>query len=360
MGVVRWPSGRPAVRALLTARAFRLCVLLAALVAGTAAAVEAQGARITGVVREQGGRPLVGVIVEIAAPGGVFVASDTSGADGTFLIAAPTATPLVLSARRVGFELVTLAISPLANVERRVLGFTLSSLARLDVVNVVAERERPLLDTRGATTGGSLERRELERLPTDARDPLTLAFTIPGVAQATGFFGDAPKLTINGANALYTQYSLDGLENNEGFLGGPRVEVPLSALSQLEVLANSYSSEFGRSSNGVVNMTTRAGGDVWSGEIFVYSRPGLPLDARAATVPRGTEMDDFRRAQEGFQRAQFGLAGGGPLAVNTRAFGAVELTRETEDRIASTASTVFTGREQRDSWKLFGRVDHGW
>lgn len=357
MAAVRCPIGDSAVCA---ERTLGRCLVFAVLVAGSAAAVEAQGARVAGVVREQGGRPLVGVIVQIAARNGGSVGSDTTGSDGTFLVAAPTAIPLLLSARRIGFEPVTITISPLANVERRAIGFTMSSLVRLDVVNVVAERDRPLLDTRGATTGGSIARRELERLPTDARDPITLAYTLPGVAQATGFFGDAPKLTINGANALYTQYTLDGLENNEGFLGGPRVEVPLSALSNLEVLANSYSAEFGRSSNGVVNMTTRAGGDVWSGEAFVYSRPGLPLDARAATVPRGTRADDFRRAQEGFKRAQFGLAGGGPLAVNTRVFGTVELTRETEDRIASTASTVFTGREQRDSWKLFGRVDHGW
>ncbi|MEO7520348.1 MAG: carboxypeptidase-like regulatory domain-containing protein, partial [Gemmatimonas sp.] len=93
-------------------------MLLAVMIGASARAVQAQGARVAGTVREQGGRPLAGVVVQIATDAGGSVASDTTGADGIFLIAAPTAVPLALSARRVGFELVTLVISPLANVER--------------------------------------------------------------------------------------------------------------------------------------------------------------------------------------------------------------------------------------------------
>ena len=243
----------------------------------------------------------------------------------------------------------------------RTLALVLQPLASLSVVSVVAPRPRPLLNTTDAATGGTVERHELERLPTDARDPITLAFTIPGVTTATGFFGDAPRLSINGSNALYTQYALDGLENNEGFLGGARVEVPLSALQRFSVLANTYGAEFGRSANGVVNLESRAGGARWEGEAFVYNRPGLPVDARPAVVPAGQDPDDFRRAQEGFRRTQAGVAGGGPLRTDrTFVFGALELTNENEDRIASTANTTFTGRELRQTTKAFARLDHGW
>lgn len=44
----------------------------------------------------------------------------------------------------------------------------------------------------------------LRALPADARDPLRLAFNVPGVSQSTGFFGDARPLVIHGDNALYT------------------------------------------------------------------------------------------------------------------------------------------------------------
>ena len=234
-----------------------------------------------------------------------------------------------------------------------------SAAARLSVVSVVADRPRPLLDTRTATVGGTVERKELNALPTDARDPISLAYALPNVAQATGFFGDAPRLTINGSNALYTSYTIDGLENNEGFLGGTRVELPLSALERLSVAANTYGSNIGRSSNGVVQFETRAGKAKWGGEAFVYNRPGVPFDARAKIIPGGN-ADAFNRAQDGFRRTQAGVAGGGPLVKDrTFVFGAVEYTNENEDRIASTTSVPFVGRELRQVWKAFGRLDQG-
>ena len=234
-----------------------------------------------------------------------------------------------------------------------------STAAQLSVVSVVSDQPRRLLNTSTATVGGTVERKELNALPTDARDPIALAFTLPNVAQATGFFGDAPRLTINGSNALYTSYTIDGLENNEGFLGGARVELPLSALERLSVAANTYGADIGRSSNGVVQFETRAGKAKWGGEAFVYNRPGVPFDARAKIIPGG-DPDAFNKAQDGFRRTQVGAAGGGPLVKDrTFVFGALEYTNENEDRIASTTSVAFVGRELRQIYKAFGRLDQG-
>lgn len=316
---------------------------------------------ITGVVRSAGGLPLVGAQVGFSAqtPGSASGTSSTAtDSAGAFTLRSVPLIAGFVVVRAVGFVPDSVRVS--AQGSRRV-ALTLRPLASLGVISVIAPRPRPLLNTADATTGGTVERLELERLPTDARDPIALAYTIPGVTAGTGFFGDAPRLSINGSNALYTQYSLDGLENNEGFLGGARVEVPLSALQRFGVLANTYGAEFGRSSNGVVNMESRAGGETWQGEAFVYNRPGLPVDARSAVVPSGQDPDDFRQAQEGFRRSQAGMAGGGPLRANqTYVFGALEYTNENEDRIASTANTTFTGREVRGTIKGFGRIDHGW
>jgi len=234
-----------------------------------------------------------------------------------------------------------------------------STAAQLSVVSVVADKPRRLLNTSTATVGGTVERKELNALPTDARDPISLAFTLPNVAQATGFFGDAPRLTINGSNSLYTSYTIDGLENNEGFLGGARVELPLSALERLSVAANTYGADIGRSSNGVVQFDTRAGKAKWGGEAFVYNRPGVPFDARARIIPGGN-TSAFNKAQDGFRRTQVGAAGGGPLVTDrTFVFGALEYTNENEDRIASTVSVPFVGRELRQIYKAFGRLDQG-
>lgn len=339
-----------------------LCLLFGALSAGASplivAPLGAQSATsVVGVIRSADGLPLSDAQLTFNTMGRAAAMTD---GEGRFVLELPDATTGFLVARAVGF----LPDSVFVETQRgrlSTVAFTLRPLAALGVVSVVAPRPRPLLNTADAVTGGTVERRELERLPTDARDPIALAYTIPGVSSASAFFGDAPRLSINGANALYTQYALDGLENNEGFLGGARVEVPLSALQRFGVLANTYGAEYGRSSNGVVNMETRAGGAAWQGEAFVYNRPGLPIDAQSAIVPAGQDPADYRRAQEGFRRTQVGAAGGGPLRLDrTFVFSALEYTNENEDRIVSTANTTFTGREVRGTVKGFGRLDHGW
>lgn len=321
-----------------------------ALISLVTAAGAQETAQLTGAVRAQNGTGLVDARVRFD-PGAVEA---SAGVGGRFSLSVPAGISGELRVSAIGHAPEQQAIPALSAGSTRQLAVTLAPIYVLDAISVVTRRERPLLNTEDAATGGSLEIEELRALPSDARDPLSLAFTIAGVTQATGFFGDAPPLSINGASALYTQYFLDGLDNNEGFLGGPRVEFPLGGLSRLSVLANSYSSEFGRSSNGVVNAESRAGNNVWSGDTFGFFRPGQPFDADPKIVPPGTDP-------EGFRRFQLGGGAAGPIAAD-RTFIAVaaEYSNEREDRIGSTAQTQFIGTELREKVKVFGRVDHGW
>ncbi len=325
-----------------------LLLLLGLLAAAPAGAQ--QGGTLAGTVRTQAGLALPGVEVALD-PGGAAARSDSLG---RFSLSAPAGVAGTLRFRRAGYLEETLRVTAPAAGERREVAVTLVPLYTLDAVTVTTQRERPLLNTEDASTGGTIERLEAEVLPTDARKPLSLAFSIPGVAPASGFFGDAPPLTISGGNALYTQYTLDGLDNNEGFLGGPRVEFPLAGIARLSVLANAYSAAAGRSSNGVVDVETRAGGSEWTGEAFVFHRPGTPLDAAPKYAPPGVDPD-------GFERIQVGAAAGGPLVRDrTFAFATVEYSDEREDRIGSTARAAFLGTEVRETWRAFARLDHGW
>jgi hypothetical protein len=284
----------------------------------------------------------------------------TSDAEGGFRLAIPASTAGTLILERDGHASVERSVAPLAAGTALRLAFTMGKVVALDALTVVARRERPLLNTEDAVTGGAIERAELLALPTDARNPLTLAFNIPGVAQGTGYFGDAPPLTINGANGITTPYLVDGLDNTEGFLGGPRVDLPLSAVSRLTVLANGYGVEQGRSPNGVVDLLTIAGSNRTRGEVFGYWRPGRPFDARNK-LPDGADPAVVARQQDGFRRVQVGGAVAGALRADRTFYAlAAEYGNETEDRVASTALATFTGSELRETVKLFGRLDHGW
>ncbi|MEX2468037.1 MAG: TonB-dependent receptor, partial [Gemmatimonadota bacterium] len=298
----------------------------------------------------QGGGPLQGVEV-VARPGGLSTLTDSAG---VFELPVPAGREGSLTFAHPGHFAEERSFGALSPGEVRRFAITLAPIYDVDALVVVAPRQRPLLNTDDAETGGAVEPYELRALPTESRRPLDLAFNVPGVSQATGFFGDAPPLTIHGENSLYTQYTLDGLDNNEGFLGGPRVQFPLSGLERLTVHAAAYRPAFGRTTNGVVDVETRAGGNRWTGETFLVNRPGTPFDSDPKFAPAGVDPD-------GFERTQLGGAFGGPLATDrTFVFGALEYTSEQEDRVGSTARTDFLGTEERETWKGFARLDHGW
>ncbi|MEX2179443.1 MAG: TonB-dependent receptor [Gemmatimonadaceae bacterium] len=319
-------------------------------------ALQAQsGATLTGTVRSQRGSAVVGAEVRV----GERVAAVTD-ASGTFTARVPSSVPLEISVAAPGFARSRASVALLPAGGARELTFVLTPLAVLDAQSIVASPDRPLLNTETAATGGAIEAREIRALPTDARDPIALLYNVPGVAQATGFFGDAPRLSFNGGNSLYSQYLVDGLDNNEGFLGGPRVELPLGAIARMDALVNTYTTRHGRSPDGVVDVTTLAGRDELAGDLFVYNRPGRPLDARAAT-PFGHASEAIERRQDGFRRSQVGGSLRGALRPGRSFFAtAHEYTREEEDRIGSTALATFLGTESRRTYKGFGRIDHGW
>ena len=343
------------------ARLFRFAPLV---VAGFALALAARpvlaqrsDATIAGTVRSQGGRPIAGARVETADGASKADADST----GRFRLAVPAGTVTVRVAA-IGFRPVEIALVGVTAGEVRPLGVTLAPLYTLVATTILASPERPLLNTENAATGGSIEKAEILALPTDARDPIALLFNVPGITQAAGFFGDAPRLSFNAQNSLYTTYLLDGLDNTEGFLGGPRVEFPLAGLDRMDAYVNSYSSEFGRSPSGVVNQVTRGGSNATHGELFLYGRPGLGSGIDADNkIPFGAVPAAVQRDQQGFKRFQLGGALSGALRPDKTFYSvAVEYTDETEDRIGSTALASFLGSERRQKAKLYGRVDQAW
>jgi hypothetical protein len=323
---------------------------------GSLTTAEAQDvSSVTGTVRSQRGDPIVAVIEILGRQ-----LSTRTDSLGRFVLTVPAGRADSLRVTALGFAPQIAMVPAMATNGQHRVAVVLSPLATLSAVAVVASSDRPLINTQDATTGGSIEAREIAALPTDARDPIALLYNVPGVTQATGFFGDAPRLSFNGGNALYSQYLVDGLDNNEGFLGGPRVDLPLSAIARMDALVNTYSTAFGRSPDGVVNLATAGGVNRLTGDLFAYQRPGRPLDARLA-VPFGAQSAAVARRQEGYRRTQAGGSLRGALVENTTFFAtAYEYTRENEDRIGSTAQAQFLGTETRQTHKGYLRLDHGW
>lgn len=209
-----------------------------------------------------------------------------------------------------------------------------------------------------AEVSASLNRRELEALPVEARDLSRALIRLPNVVPATGFFPESPSVSINGANGLFTQYLIDGMDNNENFLGGPKFPISTGAASDVTVLASSYSVEYGRTGNGVINVTSRSGSNEWYSELFYLVRPGASVDASSPYAGRDLSGNAVR---DGFRRDQYGFALGGPIAEDrTFFFANVEYTLDDKDNalVSPALGIADTVRGQNDSLLATLKIDH--
>lgn len=239
---------------------------------------------------------------------------------------------------------------------------------------VVSARRRPFeINGLDAEVSAGLSGRQLEALPVEARDLTRALVRLPNVTPSTGFFPEAPAISINGANGLFAQYLIDGVDNNENFLGGPKFPISTGFARDVTVLASSYTVAYGRTGNGVVNVTSKSGSNNWSGEAFYLSRPGQPLDAGSPYPSRDLSGNAVK---DGFQRDQGGFSIGGPLARDrTFLYANVEYTRDRKDnRLTSPelgVDTIVPGENTallaslkidhrfNDEWRLSLRANHG-
>jgi hypothetical protein len=161
-----------------------------------------------------------------------------------------------------------------------------------------------------AEVATELKAREITELPLEGRDITRALYRLPNITQATGFFPEAPNVAINGANALYTNYQIDGLDNNENFLGGQRFAMPIGFTQNITALTNNFSAEHGLTSNGIINITTKSGTNETTGEVFYVTRPGPAIDSPSSFAQRDLSGNQVK---DGFQRHQFGVGMGGAL-----------------------------------------------
>lgn len=236
--------------------------------------------------------------------GGAYGVSVLQGADHEALAARP------VELRSDFISSVTLSVSSRSSGE----------------IVVMASRAIVGINTVNAEVSSTLGREALVALPIEGRDVTTTLVRLPNVVASTGFFPEAPVVSINGANGLFTNYLIDGLDNNENFLGGPKFPMPLGFTRDVTVLANSYSVTFGRTANGIVNFTTPSGGNDYHGEVYGLARPGVPIDARSAFPRRDLSGNPVG---DSFERYQAGATLSGPIVRDKTFFYAnLEYTRD--------------------------------
>lgn len=209
------------------------------------------------------------------------------------------------------------------------------STQQLDEV-VISANSTSKINRRDAEVSSELKAAEIQEIPVEGRDITRVLFRLPNVSQATGFYPESPNVSINGANSLYTSYLIDGLDNNERFLGGQKFAIPSGFVKDITVLTSNFSAEYGLTGSGVVDVTPRAGSNKLTGETFFITRPGPSIDGQSSFAQRDLSGNQVKN---GFARYQAGGGIGGAFVKDkTFYYFNFEHTTDVKDNLLNVAA----------------------
>ena len=195
------------------------------------------------------------------------------------------------------------------NNQTATLYLTSLKSSRLDEV-IVNGNKKTAINKRDATVSSTITKTEIEALPVEGRDITKSFIRLPNVTTATLGYNESPQIAINGGNPIFTNYLIDGMDNNERFLGNVKFNTPFGFTESATILTNNYSVEYGNTTNGIINVTTRSGTNKFSGEVFYVTRPGKIIDSKSSFAA----LDLYGNpVKDGFQRQQLGVGFGGAI-----------------------------------------------
>lgn len=152
---------------------------------------------------------------------------------------------------------------------------------------------------------GVIESSLIRNLPLTGRDVYTALAYMPAVTADTAT-GRSLGLSSNGQRPTSSNFLLDGLEDNNHFVGGPSLSIPPEAVQEYRISTSSFSAEYGRTSGQVANAVTMGGGNQWHGLAYTNLRNDIlnanSFQGNSSATPRTP-----------LRQIQAGVTAGGPL-----------------------------------------------
>ncbi len=256
-------------------------------------------------VKDQAGAAVPGATVTVTDVRRNFQRLAVSSGDGVYTAAGLAPGDYRLDVELTGFKPMRREGVRLATGEKARIDFELSVGDVRELVTVVADA--PIVREETASLGTVVENEQVIQLPLNGRQFIMLASIVPGVALPPN--SALPR--INGGRPRTNEYLFDGISVLQPEPGQVAYYPVIDAIQEFKIESNSPPAEFGRFNGGVVNLTTKAGGNLFHGNVFEFFR-NENLNARNYFQTGNQVKPDYRRNQYG------GMAGG-PL-VKDRTF----------------------------------------
>jgi Carboxypeptidase regulatory-like domain/TonB dependent receptor len=195
----------------------------------------------------------------------------------------------------------------------------LGSTVRLDIAletsgvsaEVTVSAQPPAIDPGQTSVSSSVDKERIEELPVESRNYLNFALLAPGVARSAQqpgkqSLGPLPDsgFTFGGLRGRSNNITIDGLDNNDEYVGSSRTELSLETVQEFQVVNAGLSAETGGASGGSINVVTRIGSNDLHGDAFLFVQNGS-LNAR--------NPFEAERATPNVHRYRAGVALGGPI-----------------------------------------------
>ncbi len=277
------------------------------------AQTRATSADLAGVVLDESKAVLPGVIVTATNAETSLVRSVVTDAAGRFAFPALQPGPYTIKAELPGFATETRQGIVLQLGTSVAVDFTLKIAGTREEITVMAAS--PLVDTQQTAVSTVVSQKQIESLPINGRNFISFSIITPGVStDRTPQQGASATsgLTFAGQRARSNNITVDGPDNNDAALGSGRATFSQEAVREFQVLANSYSAEFGKVSGGVVNIVTKSGTNTAAGNAFFYGRDDS-LNRKGHFEKVNPAGQPIIQDKAPYSQKQFGGTLGGPI-----------------------------------------------
>ncbi len=283
------------------------CVTALCVLSLSAPAQELGSAAVNGTVMDDSGAAVPQAAVLLHDNGRGLDRTTSTNLAGRFAFPTVPAGSYILRVSKQGFDAHEITNFNVAVGQRAAVDVVLKVGDVSTVLTVSGERSI-LLETESNTVGTVVDSARLEELPLNGRNFLQLALLAAGsndavgraaVADQTGHPGR--EVVIGGNLAGATGYTVNGIAVRGGRLGELALSLSVAGIDQFKVQQSFFMPDQGPNP-GLVNVTTKGGGNGVHGQAFEFVRNQI-MDARNFFAP----------APENLHRNQFGFAIGGPI-----------------------------------------------
>ena len=276
----------------------------------TAVAQQGKGV-IVGTVTDSSGAAVAGATVKVINTGTNFTTTVTTGPEGEYVTPAIAVGEYRVVVDQTGFKSVVGSGIVLEVDQRAQVDFRLELGSVQEAIEV--KGDVPLVNTTNATIGDVIENKRITELPLNGRNTLALMFVNPNVTSEAGptnsGFADRGTLlsavSINGGPSGINSLLLDGITDNQSYLGDLNVSPSVDAVQEFKVQSGVMSAEYGFTLGGIVNLVTKSGTNNFHGSLYEFVRNN-DFDAREA----------FTATVQPYHYNQYGGSVSGPLWVS--------------------------------------------